>query len=184
MTRAELEEITQRFWKRVDGKSRLRLFAVLDAARAGEIYPALLSTDLHYRCLYRGELPSTLAKVAPYLVRLPFDSAFLDFLANRGWGDSWGLFIISTSQIDPLRQHLRRFLRVKDEGGRTLLFRYYDPRVMRIFLPTCDSKQLELLYAELESFVIEDQDGEGATEFNLVDSELHCTPFGEEMKSR
>jgi hypothetical protein len=34
----------------------------------------------------------------------------------------------------------RRFLRVKDEDG--LVFRFYDPRVMRVYLPTCAAGEL------------------------------------------
>ena len=35
--------------------------------------------------------------------------------------------------VDELRRHLRRFLLVKDESGRQLYFRYYDPRVLRLY---------------------------------------------------
>jgi hypothetical protein len=172
MKHAELEAITRKLWNRVDGDPRLRLFAILDCARNESIRPALMATDLEYRCLYRGEIPIVLAKVAPYLVEVPFDSGFLDYLIKNGWGDSWGLFLTSTSALDPLRRHLRRFLRVRDPKGRTLVFRYYDPRVMRTFLPTCSPSQLEDLFAEIQSFVIENPEGDGMTEYSLVDSQL------------
>jgi hypothetical protein len=133
MQRIELEEITRQLWDQADREPRLRLFAVLDPARNKAIHPALTATDLDYRCLYRGVLPTALEKVAPYLVQLPVNTGFLDYLVRRGWGDSWGLYITSTSTLDQLRRHLRRFLRVKDEDGRKLVFRYYDPRVMRPF---------------------------------------------------
>jgi hypothetical protein len=172
MKHTELEAITRNLWSHADGDPRLRLFAVLDSARNQAIRPALMATDLEYRCLYRGEIPIVLAKVAPYLVELPRESGFLDFLINRGWGDSWGVFLTSTAPLDELRRHLRRFLRVRDPMGRTLVFRYYDPRVMRTFLPTCSPTQLESLFADIHSFVIENPEGDGMTEYSLVDSQL------------
>jgi hypothetical protein len=61
---------------------------------------------------------------------------------------------------------------VRDPKGRTLVFRYYDPRVMRTFLPTCAPSQLEDLFAEIQSFVIENPEGDGMTEYSLVDAQL------------
>jgi hypothetical protein len=125
-------------------------------------------------CLYRGVLPNALEKAAPYVVELNSDSAFLDFLVRRGWGESWGLYLISPLNLDPVRLHLRRFLKVKDEDGRSLVFRYYDPRVMRDFLPTCDGPQLEMLFDGVDRFLVEDADPLSMSEFTLVDSKLQC----------
>jgi len=178
MKHAELEAITGKLWAQVSGDPRLRLFAVLDCARDEGIRPALMATNLDYRCLYRGEVPIALAKVAPYLVELPHETGFLDYLVGRGWGESWGLFLTSTSPIDELRRHLRRFLRVRDPAGRTLVFRYYDPRVMRTFLPTCSRDQLEELFAQVQSFIVENPQGEGMTEYSLQGSTLRSLSQG------
>jgi len=45
-----------------------------------------------------------------------------------------------------MRQHFRRFITVHDESGKPLLFRYYDPRVLRTFLPTCNAKELAEIF--------------------------------------
>lgn len=36
-----------------------------------------------------------------------------------------------------LRKHFRSLLRVRDELGETLVFHFYDPKVLRVYLPTC-----------------------------------------------
>jgi len=45
------------------------------------------------------------------------------------------VFLRTETGIEQLRKHLRGFLRVRDEAGRRLIFRYYDPRVLRVYLP-------------------------------------------------
>jgi hypothetical protein len=67
--------------------------------------------------------------------------------------------------LDVVRRHLRRFLRVTDERGKQLLFRYYDPRVLRIYLPTCTTAELETFFGPLVRFVAEDADQQVALTF-------------------
>ncbi len=50
----------------------------------------------------------------------------------------------------------RRFLRIKTDDGQQLYFRYYDPRVLSIFLPTCDASQLQEFFGPVNQFIIED----------------------------
>jgi hypothetical protein len=57
--------------------------------------------------------------------------------------------------MEKLRRHLRRLLLVKDTGGRRLVFRYYDPRVLRKYLPTCFPAELEEMFGPIERFWME-----------------------------
>jgi hypothetical protein len=62
-----------------------------------------------------------------------------------------------------VRKHLRRLLMVKlDDGGRRLYFRFYDPRVLRAFLPTCSVRQDEEMFGDrdIHSFLVEGEQGE------------------------
>ena len=63
-----------------------------------------------------------------------------------------------------------RFLRVTDESGRKLLFRYYDPRVLPIYLPTCTNDELTTIFGPVDRFVTETEDGAGAVEFSVFGS--------------
>src|SRR2546430_2006261 len=75
------------------------------------------------RCLYEGEIARPLAETAPYLVAVqPWDS-FTELILDDGWGQSWGIFLSSSAPAPDLRRHLRRFLMVADEEGRSLYFR-------------------------------------------------------------
>lgn len=141
------------------GKTQWRVYTILDAARNESIHPRVLSCPLPAACLYAGALAPELAAVAPYLIELRRDSPFTQDLLKDGWGDSWGVYLLSTATLEELRRHFRRFLRVKDETGKTMIFRYYDPRVLRSYLPTCNAEELAFIFGPVAMFVIESDQG-------------------------
>lgn len=49
---------------------------------------------------------------------------------------------------------------VEDENGQPLYFRFYDPRVLGAFLPTCTDQQRGAVFGDIEAFVIEGPRGE------------------------
>jgi Domain of unknown function (DUF4123) len=69
--------------------------------------------------------------------------------------------------METLRKHFRRFLRVTDESGRKLLFRYYDPRVLPIYLPTCTNEELTTGFGTVARFVVETEKGANAVEYRF-----------------
>lgn len=122
--------------------SQQALYAVLDAARSHRVLELLQESVEEHRSLYEGPQGAALEEVAPYLVPLPPNSRLLKPLVQEGWGESWGIYL--TCPLSPLetRRHLRKFLMAEAEGidGR-LYFRFYDPRVLKGFLPTCSADQ-------------------------------------------
>lgn len=130
------------------------LFAILDSARDPMVYLRIHECPERKESLYEDAAPD-LAFVAPYLVSLPKSSPFLDLLVREAWGQSWGVFLTSDRPFEEVRKHLRRFLKVEIEGGPNVLFRYYDPRVLRTFLPTCDAGQASELFRDVRSFLCE-----------------------------
>jgi hypothetical protein len=92
-------------------------------------------------------------------VRLRADHPFTDELLDEGWGKSWGCLVSTALPIRELRGHLRRFLRVQTEEGKTLLFRFYDPRVLRAYLPTCTAEELETFMGPITRCMMEDSAG-------------------------
>jgi hypothetical protein len=147
--------------------SRVSCWAILDGARDERIFGAVDRTSQDKCCLYAGDLPWQLQMAAPYLVQLDKDDAFTNYLIDTGWGNSWGVFFRSETSLRNLRHHLRGFLRVRDENNRRLLFRYYDPRVLRIYLPTCNQKELATVFGPIQEFVMEDEDPGNVLEFNF-----------------
>lgn len=145
-----------------------RLYAILDAAQSDRICSLLRDAHLHYQSLYEGEKAQELVEVAPYLVLLADKSPLTPALIREGWDKNWGVYLRCDLNFTALRRHLRRFLTVETEEGKKLFFRLYDPRVLEVFLPTCDASQrgeffgpIKVFYTQAEgSWVRHEQKGE------------------------
>jgi Domain of unknown function (DUF4123)/FHA domain len=138
------------------------LYAILDAARDARIKALVDVCEEEARSLFDGREGEALVEVAPYLVRFGERSELLEVVVNEGWGDAWGVFLTSGRPFDEVRRRLRRSLMVNDEEtGKRLYFRFYDPRVLRLFLPACTARQRsELTGMEIERFLVEGLEAE------------------------
>ncbi|MCY1073333.1 DUF4123 domain-containing protein [Archangium lansingense] len=154
-------------WQTVDEDAPLEVYAVLDAARDEALLPFVFRSGARHECLYEGPVPRELLEVAPYLVPLRRDAPFTQELLERAWGRAWGLFLVSSADLVTVRRHLRHFLKVKDEQGRRLYFRYYDPRVMRVYLPTCNEHERRFIFGPLHSWVMEGSEGATLLRYGL-----------------
>jgi hypothetical protein len=132
------------------------IYAVLDAARSPDVLANLLKLDGGWSCLYRGESADSLGAVAPYLVQLDPAGGATQWVIDKGIGDSWGILVVSPAPFEELHHHFRKFLLVQDEEGRTLYFRFYDPRVLRVFLPTCTPEEAKDFFGPISRFFLEE----------------------------
>ncbi len=150
---------------------------MLDAARMhGDIYQAKEMNPEHI-CLYEGDSGKFLGAVAPWLFSFDHQSEFATWLLRNARGNSWGVFLRSSADPQKIYQHLRKFLVVQGEDGKEMYFRYYDPRVMRVFLPTCDAPQLKEFFGPAEAFLAENEQGL-LVEYALKDGKLTFTETG------
>lgn len=135
------------------------LYALLDTARDARILPLLTSGGCEYRILYNGKTAETMAGYAPYLVSLPPEAPLLEQLVERGWGQSWGYYLSCGDDFSTLRNHFRRLTMVKMPDGAMVYFRFYDPRVLRAFLPTAVSGEIAHFFGAINAFYLEAEDG-------------------------
>jgi hypothetical protein len=164
-------EFANLLWEREPTELFLRpnLYCLLDGARDPAIYETLCRMEdrLLARSLYQGDSARRLATVAPYLVRIEPDLVLLKWLWEEGWGKAWGVYLWSGSTLDVLRDHFRRLVQVAPEDGESLFFRFYDPRVLRVFLPTCSYEQLRQVFGPVARFVTESEDAATALRFSF-----------------
>jgi Domain of unknown function (DUF4123)/FHA domain len=162
------------------------LYAVLDGARSPDIYKLLAEArsgarqseggsgaaggqpTFHppgkgtiggggeYESLYEGQPKAQLVHFAPYLVSLPPDSSLLERLVRKSWGKSWGIYLTSDLDFADVRRHLRRFLMVRLPDERQVIFRFYDPRVLRVYLPTCLPEEVGEFFGTVKYYLMED----------------------------
>ena len=139
------------------GDPGLAAYAVLDGAANPALLDHLYGERPEFACLYRGELAPDIAECAPYLARLAPQTPFADWLTGQSFGLNWGIFALADCDLRLLCRHLRKLNLVFDpQTQRSLLFRYYDPRVLRVFLPTCDAAQLAEFFGPVQAYFAED----------------------------
>jgi hypothetical protein len=139
-----------------------RLFAVLDSCDAPQVHARVDALGPEAApSLYQGRAAGELWNVAPHLVKV--GEALLGWIEGALVGEPWGVFVVGDLELGALRAHLRTLLVVRTEEGEHLYFRYYDPRVLQLFLPTCLPGEVREFFGPVEAFGIPAPDSVGAT---------------------
>ncbi len=152
--------------------NRTRLYCVLDGAAVPDLPKRLYETDPPNYPLIRGELTPDMVHVAPYVVQLRPNGQFTNWIVDEGFGKNWGIFAHCRFSITEMRRHFRALMTVHDETGKPLLFRFYDPRVFRKFLPSCDQEQIETFFGKVETFFVEAEEDEKLLSYKIENNEL------------
>jgi hypothetical protein len=160
------------------------VWMILDTARDNRSFGVLLESYLENSCLYAGYVPRALEAAAPYLLRLEYEDRRTRRLLERAWGNSWGVFLKCDTRLESLRRHLRQFLTVRDPSGKRVLFRYYDPRVLRVYLPTCTGEELRALFGPIEAFWIEGENPQNISRYGFDGSRLVLNRLSLETSGR
>jgi hypothetical protein len=154
------------------------LYAIVDAARDSRVLSTLLQSKSQYQSLYEGPKAASLAQFSPYLIRLPQDSPLLETLVRGGWGNSWGVYLTCASEFSEVRRHLRHFMEVTLPDGRRAYFRFYDPRVLRVYLPTCTPEDTKGFFGPVGAYLVEDETSEKLLRFVNTDKGCLETAIG------
>ena len=160
----------------------MRVYAILDGASIDDLPAKIYEMRPRNFCLYRGALDTDIAEVAPYIVEMMPQTAFTEWLLENCWGKHWGIFAHSPFRIEQLRRHFRKFLTVYDDAGNPMLFRYYDPRVLTQFLPTCEPGELQELFGAVNAFFAESNETKDLVRYQFFNEQLQ--PSALDMKTR
>lgn len=157
-----LPAVIDLLWPEDEAPREHQVYLLLDGARDPAILAWLEGSRLERDCLYAGVLIPRLKAAAPWLVRLEAGCAESLELLGLGWGKAWGIALRVPARVSmaELRRHCKKFLRVRTEDRRVLMFRFYDPRVLSVFLPTCDAAQYRALLGPVQRLVVELGEGE------------------------
>lgn len=150
-------------------------YILLDAARLCTNINTAWDLNPQFDSLYRGASRSTLAAVAPYLFTCT--TTLGNWYAEYGWGEHWGVLFSTTASFEECHKHFRKFLLVKTASGRELYFRFYDPRVLKVFLPSCNAEQLTEFFGPITSFFVEGDTPTDVISFSLNNNVLQQEIF-------
>lgn len=161
----ESKTIASFLWDEAERKM-CKLYAIVDSARNEDVFKYLLSDNVDYRSLFHGTTDIKFFGVSGFLVACEKDSVLFNWLTNEAWGESCSIFLLAKTSFNDILKHFQRFNRVYLEDDDVVYFRYYDPRVLRIYLPTCNEKEINLFFGEIESFLMESENPEILIEFH------------------
>lgn len=167
MNESMLSKLTDALWPAGDTVRGPQVHWLLDGARDPEIYKLVRFGGLEYTCLFSGRLHPHLEAAAPYLIHLAAGSPTTNRLLRQGWGKAWGILTVAPADVTLVQQrlHLKKLLRVQTETGAVVAFRYYDPRILNRYLPTCTEQERRTVFGPLHALVAETDEGAGLRQF-------------------
>jgi hypothetical protein len=132
-----------------------RLYGVVDAAQDCALaFEAIVGFSKVIRSLFQGDAAPALAHVAPYVVPIDPESSYLQNWATR-LGKNAGILITSSASDDALYSHLRKMFVAQDEKGQEYFFRFYDPRVLRLYVPSCTPDEIRTFFGPVRLIAVE-----------------------------
>lgn len=109
--------------------------------------------------LFTGELGEMLEDVAPHLIEFRRGTSFYRWWFEQ-WGNSIGVLVEAPVSLSDLRRHFRTLTIVRGGSDRKrYYFRFYDPRVLRVFLPSCTPDEVQRFFGPITAFYCEGDGG-------------------------
>jgi pSer/pThr/pTyr-binding forkhead associated (FHA) protein len=141
------------------------VYALLDASRDSRI-PAFVDAS--------GEPYSALdvaGRVPAYVVSLPRHARLLDVLVKDGWNRGWGFYCTTPASLEEVCMHWRSYLFLRTVDGKTVTFRFWDPRVLRALAPVMPAGEATEFFGPMTRLIVESDKPE-------IAMELSTTPRG------
>ena len=131
------------------------LYAILDSCDAPSVSDKARELgDTAAVSLFKGSAEEEYWAVAPYLFRV--SPQILEWIVATVWNDPWGIFAISKADFEALRSHFRHFLMVQLPNSHTSFFRFYDPRVISVYLFHSSAEEINIFFGPVRAYGIRD----------------------------
>lgn len=117
------------------------LLVMLDGAHIPNLHIMLRELNIQNLPLFRESPEENILHVTPFLARFSPSEIFLHWMTMNQTVLETALFCTSTEPLEQTHAHLRRFLLVKDDTGRQMYFRFWDPRVIQPFLKSATPEE-------------------------------------------
>lgn len=158
-----LEKDAARQAENPDGpKDPLQAYLLVDASCDPLIPIHADSFNEETRCLFDGKAFEDLAEVAPWLISLQRYGGAWDWFVDEGWGNNWGIVVLSRLPLPKLKSHFKKFIKAEDENGEVYFFKFYRPEHLNTYLPVFDADQRARFLRGIDGVLTEIDGGAGA----------------------
>jgi hypothetical protein len=128
-----------------------RVYVILDACDAPAVPPKAQSLgEERAVSLYNGTAQEDYWAIAPYLCKA--DVELLEWIKDALWKEPWGIVAVSNADFAAVRAHFRKFLIVQSPENEHWYFRFYDPRVLPVFLESSTPEELKEFFGPIQVF--------------------------------
>ena len=172
MNDQSVKYLCELIWQNSAENPERRIFGLLDAARSDTIYPYLRDHVPTAQSLFQGSRARELALVSPYLMALTPNQALSQWFFLNGWGRQWGILCESTEAGNILLRHFQKIIAVYSDEGKPLYFRFYDPRVLKLYLQSATPDDLKKLFGPVAAFYVEGNTPDSLTQYILSSDRL------------
>ena len=134
-----------------------RLYTVVDACQAPELIEmARGKFGQPTRMLFKGKAAALeeVESFAPFFIPIDLKTDFLEHWAGY-LGKNAGILFMSKAEPRAIFRHLRKIFVVQEEGGQEHFFRFYDPRVLRVYLSTCKRNETTEFFGPISNIIME-----------------------------
>ena len=123
------------------------LYAFMDSAYAPMALPCI--REVAPERVTRLITPTPNEEI-PMLVHV--DEHVLEIILSTVGNEPWGVFAMSKASAAELWRHFRRFLVVQLPDGDKTQFRFYDPRVLPVYVRCCEEWELRKFFGPVRGF--------------------------------
>ena len=151
-----------------------KLYGVLDCARAQGLYEhaARLEPEAA-ECLFAGKLDPVVRQASPFVVELSPGDPLSRLWRTQGWGQAWGILLSSSAGLPAVRRRLRHFTLARlPDGSGPVMFRFWDPRVLRVYMPLVEPAAAADWFKDIDRYIVETEDGSGSIRYALRNGAL------------
>ena len=154
----------------------VKLYLLLDAAADPDIHVHLDAFPEDATCLFGGEVAEDLADVGPWLAEPKRHGDLWMWFLEEGWGNNWGVMLHTRLPMVRVRQHLKKFLRVDQEGEEATFFKFYRPEHLQTYLPIFTPEQVNRFCKNIDAWLFEQEGGASLGRFSCDEAgNLMCS---------
>ena len=147
-TRLVLEKELLHAFDEIGNMQNHTTFVIADGAIDKEVDVNLEIYQPEHRTLYPEIYSKEVGYAQPFLINLESSTEFKTWFLEKGYGNSRGVFVLSTLDIDTLASNIKNFtIGHMKEGNKETFFRFYDPKIFPTFLRMLSANQVKQVFA-------------------------------------
>lgn len=139
----------------------LTIYLLLDCAQIDDPLPLIyrLRDSASVHVLYQRTAYAEWADSGPCLVRVAPGQPLMRHFEEH-WRGKAGLLLASAAAEELLVEHLRSLVHARLSDGQVLLFRYYDPRILPLWLEPLDARERDRCMGPVQRFQLSPREGQ------------------------